>query len=101
VAEGRRQFTGGLAANPAITLCGGTANFFFASPGEGIAFGHLSGYLLSRGILVRDCSNFEGVPPASFRFCIRNPEENLRLVSALNDFATDAQNATVSLREGV
>jgi L-threonine-O-3-phosphate decarboxylase len=101
VAEGRRQFTVGLAANPAITLCGGTANFFFASPGEGITFEHLSVYLLSRGILVRDCSNFEEAPPASFRFCIRNPEENLCLVSALNDFATDAQGSSVSVREAV
>ena len=87
VNNGRRQFSDGLAANPLITLYGGTANFFLASVDAQIGLDNLLGYLVERGILVRDCSNFESMQPNYFRFCIRTPKENLRLISALNSFA--------------
>lgn len=99
VNNGRRQFSGGLAGNPVITLYGGAANFFLASVDEQIGLDHLLGYLVERGILVRDCSNFESIQPNFFRFCIRTPEENRRLISALNSFAKASESVKAAAWE--
>ncbi|MBN1929185.1 MAG: threonine-phosphate decarboxylase [Chlorobiaceae bacterium] len=96
---GRRQFTEGLSDNPVIRLYGGAANFFLASVDEAPGLGLLLGFLAERGILVRDCSNFESLDPLFFRFCIRTPEENRRLVSALNDFAAESWSVRPARRE--
>ncbi|UWX58407.1 threonine-phosphate decarboxylase CobD [Chlorobaculum sp. MV4-Y] len=101
VAEGRQQISDSLAQNSAITLYGGLANFFFASVNDGVSFDALLGFLAERGILVRDCRNFEGVSPTFFRFCIRASDENRRLISALNDFSKSSQNAKTAVREAV
>lgn len=101
VSEGRRQFSQGLAGNPAISLFGGAANFFFASVAEGLRLDHLTGFLASHGILVRDCTNFEGLSPAFFRFCIRTAEENRRLIAALNDYASETERSRAFVREAV
>jgi len=102
VREGRRQIADGLAGNSAITLHGGVANFFFASVTAGLALDDLVAHLRLRGILVRDCRNFEGVPPRFFRFCIRTSDENRRLIEALNDFAEEASRiAKAAVEEAV
>jgi len=101
VADGRRQFSEGLADNPAITLYGGAANFFFASVADGIKLDQLLGFLAERGILVRDCTNFESIPATFFRFCIRTRDENRRLIAALNDFAAASEFAKSAVREAV
>jgi len=101
VAEGRRQFSEGLAGNPAIKLYGGAANFLFASVDETVGLDFLQGFLAERGILVRDCSNFDSIDPTFFRFCIRMPMENRRLISALNDFGKVSKSAKSTVREAV
>ena len=101
VAEGRRQISDGLAGNSAITFHGVAANYFFASVAADLQLDDLLGFLRSRGILVRDCRNFDGIPPTCFRFCIRTPDENRRLVEALNDFAGSSQNVKTATREAV
>jgi len=102
VCEGRLQIADGLAGNSAITLYGGVANFFFASVADGLSLDDLIAALLLRGILVRDCRNFEGLPPRYFRFCIRTSDENRRLIEALNDFAEEASRiAKAAVEEAV
>ncbi|HHE32466.1 MAG TPA: threonine-phosphate decarboxylase [Chlorobaculum parvum] len=101
VTQGRHQLSEGLSANPAIILYGGSANFFFASVADGIKLDHLLGYLAERGILVRDCTNFESIPATFFRFCIRTREENRRLIAALNDFAAASESTKSAVREAV
>lgn len=101
VREGRRQIADGLAGNSAITLYGGAANFFFASVADGLTLDDLVAHLRLRGILVRDCRNFEGVPPRFFRFCIRTSDENRRLIEALNDFAEASKQANAVAVEAV
>ncbi|NTU54204.1 MAG: threonine-phosphate decarboxylase [Chlorobiaceae bacterium] len=88
VSEGRRQIAEALERNPAIRLYCGSANFFFASVREGWRLDALLPFLGSRGILVRDCRNFEGLHPSFFRFCIRTVDQNSVLIEALNDFAS-------------
>ncbi|NTV66750.1 MAG: threonine-phosphate decarboxylase [Chlorobaculum sp.] len=101
VREGRRQIADGLAGNSAITLHGGAANFFFASVTGGLALDDLVAHLRLRGILVRDCRNFEGIAPVYFRFCIRKTDENRWLIEALNDFAESSRIAKAAVEEAV
>ncbi|RXK88356.1 threonine-phosphate decarboxylase [Chlorobaculum sp. 24CR] len=101
VREGRRQIASGLAGNSAITLYGGAANFFFASVADGLTLDALVAHLRLRGILVRDCRNFEGVLPKYFRFCIRTSDENRRLIEALNDFAESSKQLNAVALEAV
>ena len=61
----------------------------------------LLAHLRVRGILVRDCRNFEGVPPRFFRFCIRTSEENSRLIEVLNDFAEVSKQVKADALEAV
>lgn len=41
--------------------------------------------LRARGILLRDCGNYEGLGAGWYRTAVRTPEENRRLVAALED----------------
>lgn len=43
--------------------------------------------LLERGILIRDCSNYEGLGPGWYRVAVKRPEENRRLLAALGEIA--------------
>lgn len=56
----------------------GRANFFLFHGREGI-----KEELLTRKILIRDCSNFRGLTRGYYRICIRTQEENERLREAL------------------
>lgn len=38
---------------------------------------------IKEGMMIRDCSSFEGLDDSFFRFCFRNPAENDRLLSTL------------------
>lgn len=87
VAQGRRMVLEELSRNPAFELHGGSANFFLAGIRDCGMLGELLAFLRQRNILVRDCRNFDGLAPKYFRFCIRTPEENRHLLSALAAFA--------------
>ena len=41
--------------------------------------------LLTRGIMIRNCSNFPGLDPTYFRVAVRSPKENARLIEALRE----------------
>jgi len=45
--------------------------------------------LLSNGIYVRDCRNFNGLEKNFFRLAIRSPEENDRLINIISSYADD------------
>lgn len=42
-------------------------------------------YAIRRGLMIRDCSSFEGLPGEYVRFCIMNPDENSRLLACLEE----------------
>jgi threonine-phosphate decarboxylase len=68
-----------------IEVLGGSANYvFFRCDREGGSIQEaedLSGKLASRGILIRDCSNFKGLENGVyFRAAVRLPEENDRFL---------------------
>ena len=43
-------------------------------------------FAAARGLPLRDCANFRGLPAGYFRTAVKTPEENRRLLSALADF---------------
>lgn len=45
--------------------------------------GGLTAALAQAGVLVRDCSNFRGLPPHYIRVAVRTRQDNLRLIQAL------------------
>lgn len=40
-------------------------------------------HAIKQGMMIRDCSSFEGLPGEYVRFCIMNPEENTRLLGCM------------------
>jgi threonine-phosphate decarboxylase len=70
-----------------IDLFPSSANFFLARWQRQHALDLLIKGLLEEGIYVRDCRNFPGLESGYFRFCIRRPHENDRLIAALRSVA--------------
>ena len=66
-----------------IKLVGGAANFFLAQWNGGTPLHVLLSWLGERQLYVRDCHNFTGLEENYFRFAIRQPAENDRLLDAL------------------
>jgi threonine-phosphate decarboxylase len=79
-----------LASIEGLRLAGGAANFFLAQWQRGLSLDALLASLFARGILVRDCRNFTGLEVNYFRFAVRLPEENSRLIEAIKA-AADSQ----------
>lgn len=42
-------------------------------------------HAVKQGLMIRDCSSFEGLPGEYIRFCIMKPEDNTRLLTCLSD----------------
>jgi threonine-phosphate decarboxylase len=66
-----------------LKLAGGAANYFLAQWTKGDSLDALLDYLVSCRISVRDCRNFSGLEDNYFRFAVRKPFENTRLIDAL------------------
>lgn len=81
---GEREFlaqgmtaVGGLQPYPSV------ANYLLVTTREGNTATELRKELLKRFILIRDCSNFEGLNNRFFRVAVRTREENIKLLEAL------------------
>ena len=59
------------------------ANYLLIEILNGMKAGELRSRLLKKGILIRDCSNFEGLDGRFFRVAVRLREENERLLENL------------------
>lgn len=62
-----------------LWVCPSQANYLLVRSGEPLA-----GPLLERGILIRDCANYEGLGPGWYRLAVRSREENRALLDALS-----------------
>ena len=63
-----------------IRILQGEANFLLFYCEE-----NLYEKLLQRGILIRDCSNFEGLSQGYYRIAVKRHEENLQLLEAIKE----------------
>ena len=79
----RERIRASFATIEGIKLAGGAANFFLAQWNAGSPLHVLLSWLAERQLLVRDCRNFTGLEENYFRFAIRQPVENDRLLSAM------------------
>ena len=63
-----------------LSVCPSQVNYLLLkSPAD------LYGPLLERGILIRDCSNYEGLGARWYRVAVKRPEENRALLDALRE----------------
>lgn len=50
---------------------------------EGLTSFEVFEHAIKQGMMIRDCSSFEGLPGEYIRFCIMNPEDNTRLLNCI------------------
>jgi threonine-phosphate decarboxylase len=79
----RERLAVALADLPELTVFPSNANYLLVQIRSGMTAAQLRGTLLKEGVLVRDCSNFEGLDGRFFRVAVRLNEENERLVQLL------------------
>lgn len=68
-----------------IGFCKGEANFIFFKSRPG-----LHAFAMMRGIMLRDCSNFEGMPQGYYRIAVRGREENEKLIGVLKQWQSQS-----------
>ncbi len=79
----RQRIVNRLASSTCIRLFPGSVNFMLAQWTATADLDDLLRALMMKGIHVRDARNFEGLAANFFRFAIRKPEQNDRLLEAL------------------
>ncbi|MGC8492986.1 MAG: threonine-phosphate decarboxylase [Syntrophobacteraceae bacterium] len=87
----RLRLAGKLSAIPGLEVFPGVANFLLVRLDGGLPPSSvLRTDIFARSrILIRDCASFEGLNEHYFRVAVRLPEQNDRLLAALNDALSD------------
>ena len=75
-----REWLRGQLAGLGYHVFPGAANFLFFAGKEG-----LYEHCLSRGILIRDCSNYLGLDAGSYRVCVKKHADNERLLQVMRE----------------
>lgn len=83
VAVERERLTVGLAGIPSLRVFLSGANYLLAEILSGPSAAELRARLMEDGVLIRDCSNFQGLDGRFFRVAVRLREENDRLLELL------------------
>jgi len=83
--EERDCLSRGLAALPGVKPYPSAANYLLSRLENGMSAAQLRDALLEYRIIIRDCSNYEGLDERYFRVAVRSREENCRLLTALAD----------------
>ncbi len=83
VASERERLGGKMAPLDGVRTFPATANFFLARWTATGDLDDLLRELLGKGLYARDCRNFPGLEDNFFRFAVRQPDENDRLLSAI------------------
>lgn len=79
----RDALAAGLASLPGLQPFPSAANYLLVEMDNGLTAAALRDRLLAGRIIIRDCSNFEGLDGRFFRVAVRTGEENSRLLNAL------------------
>jgi len=88
VASLREALTAALREIPGLRVFPGSANFLLCRLDRvGMSAVPLFERLLSEGLAIRLCNNFEGLDDSYFRIAVRTKDENARLVDALARFS--------------
>lgn len=81
----RDHLFAGLSTLPGVKPYPSAANYLLSELDNGMTAARLRDALLERRIVIRDCSNYEGLDERFFRVAVRSREENCRLLSALGE----------------
>jgi threonine-phosphate decarboxylase len=68
---------------PGLKPYSSAANYILVEIKKGPVAAELQKRLLTNGVLIRDCANFQGLSPRFFRIAVRKREENLKLTALL------------------
>ena len=71
-----------------ITVIASNANYIFIKESCPTA-NPLHEMLFEKGIMIRNCDNYNGLGPGYYRICIRKHEENIKLIEALREIKSD------------
>jgi len=83
IKEEREKLKAGL-SGAGMEVLGGSANYIFFRLPQASRGKNLAANLAEKGILIRDCSNFNELDDGTyFRVAVKLPEENERLISAI------------------
>ena len=83
IKEEREKLKTGL-SDAGLEVLGGSANYIFFRLPQASQGKNLAANLAEKGILIRDCSNFNELDDGTyFRVAVKLPEENERLISAI------------------
>jgi threonine-phosphate decarboxylase len=85
VSTERDALVQGLADLPGLATFPSAANYLLVEMQNGFTAAALKSRLLEKRILIRDCSNFQGLDGRYFRVAVRTGEENRRLLDALGE----------------
>jgi len=83
VRETRPVFTAALGRLPGVKVVEGSANFILCRLQGPLTAHDLREAMLTRRIMIRDCSNFTGLDPFYFRLSLKNEAGNQRCLDAL------------------
>lgn len=100
ISDERERIAAAFPSVPDVRLAGGAANFFLAEWRGPGTLDDLLAHLLSQGIVVRDCRNFSGLRDRYFRFAVRTPGDNTRLLDALFSASSSLQRRSAESHVG-
>jgi threonine-phosphate decarboxylase len=83
VNDERERLAVELSRLPGLRVFGSRANYLLAQLTNGMSAAELRRQLVVKGVLIRDCGNFEGLDGSYFRVAVRLREENDRLLELL------------------
>ena len=78
---------GALDEVPGLKTCESAANFILVHMANRICLNstELRDHLVKEGILIRDCSTFQGLGTRYFRVAVKRHEENIVLIEKLRE----------------
>ncbi|NMC73855.1 MAG: threonine-phosphate decarboxylase [Geobacteraceae bacterium] len=83
VAAERDALAAGLAALPGLHPFPSAANYLLVEMRAGTTAAELRSALIPKGVVIRDCSNYQGLDGRFFRVAVRSSGENRRLLTEL------------------
>jgi threonine-phosphate decarboxylase len=83
VSEERDRLAAGLAGLGFLKVFPSQANYLLAELGNGVSAAELRSRLMQKGLLIRDCSNFQGLDGRFFRVAVKLRAENEMLLKEL------------------
>ncbi len=87
ISRSKRQMQEMLQEIPWLKVYPSETNFFLIEITEGdLTSSQLKEGLASKGLLIRDCSDFDGLNNRFFRVSVNKPEENKKLIEHLKSF---------------